>query len=180
MVSAMPEPASLSHPRKLYVALRACPTAEARARAVLAFLSECTGAEGGFLFLSRASGLALAARAGAAEPAADLVAHAARAFEQQLHMPPDEKKTREIGEIRALLVAEETPLWKSGGESFERRVLSTHRGERWTPIGIAVLKVAEGKSLRPVRHVHVEAICRALLDAGDVVEPAAEPELRSE
>jgi hypothetical protein len=36
------------------------------------------------------------------------------------------------------------------------------------PVGLVMLRAREGRSLAPIRQVHVEAMCNALLDAGDV------------
>jgi hypothetical protein len=164
----MRDPVGLLHPRKLYDMLRACPSADARARAALEFLRASTGAESGFLLQPRNEHLALTASTRDQDPPAGLMAEAERVWTELRATEVDDTKTRDIGEIQA--TAEQLPSssWQGpSGDVYERRVLGTHRTQ-WVAVGLVVLKVGAGRTLQPIRHAHVVAIAEALLDAGDV------------
>lgn len=91
-------------------------------------------------------------------------------------MQEDNTRTLDVAEIRALRLANESPIWMSpNGERFERRCLSMHREGRRIALGMVVLRAEEGRELLPVRHAHIEALCSALLDSGDVRELASPP-----
>jgi hypothetical protein len=173
----MPEIVALPHPRKLYTQLRECATAQARAQAALEFVRGCTSSDGGFLFLSRAGDLTLAASTQSAQPAADLVEEARRTWDRELDRQPDDNKTLELSTIEALRAAQESPLWRNANkEIFERRLLSVYRSATWVPVGLVMLRTRENKALVPIRQVHIEALCSALLDSGDVQERTASPQ----
>ena len=170
----MRDPVSLLHPRKLYDMLRACTSADARARAALEFLRGSTGAELGFLLQERGARLALTASTRDQAPPPGLVEEAERAWNELRGAQVDDTKTRDIGEIQATGDQLPSSAWQSAnGDSYERRVLGTHRTQ-WVAVGLVVLKVGAGRALQPIRHAHVVAICEALLDSGDmsVVSPA--------
>jgi hypothetical protein len=156
-------------PRKVYAALSACPSAEDRARTALLFLHDGTDADGGFLFLARDIGVALAAAMGPeAEPTPELIEHVNRAWAARREPQSDLSRTLDATELKTLLAAED-PRWVSpSGDAFERRVLSVHRGGRWIPVGVAMLRRTPGRAMRPMRRAHVEALCNALIDAGDI------------
>lgn len=167
----MPDPISALHPRKLYAMVRACPTSESRAQAALEFLRGCAGSEGGFLLLLQGSALRQAASTQAAVAPAWLVEEASRTWDFQLEAQHDDHRTLDISEIQALGPANDNPLWTGpNGEAFERRLLSTYRSTLWVPIGMVALRVPPDRALAPVRHAHIEALCHALIDAGDVAE----------
>jgi hypothetical protein len=161
----------LPSPQKLYKALIACSSPAARAGAALEFLRSCTHCTGGYLFLARGDEVSLAASTTGQSPA-DMLSEVRRIWDRELEKQSDDSsaKTIEINFLHALREGNaEGPLWCSAGkELFERRLLSIYRGESWIPIGIAMLRSIEGRALAPVRQVHLEALCNALLDAGDV------------
>jgi hypothetical protein len=167
----MSEQISHIHPRKLYASLRESADPAARASAALEFLRDCAAADSGFLFLVHAKELVLAASTGKSAPPAGLVEQAAKTWVKELDMQPEGGQTRtiDVSQLVAAAVADESPAWKfAPGESFVPRLLSVYRDSRWSPVGLSVLKPRLGQPLLPVRAVHVEAICNAFIDAGDV------------
>jgi hypothetical protein len=174
---SMAEIVALPHPRKLYTQLRECASAEMRAQAALEFVRGCTSSDGGYLFLSRAGDLQLAANTQAVQPPAELVEEARRTWDRELDRQPDDNKTLELSTIEALRAAQESPLWRSSSkEVFERRLLSVYRSQAWVPVGLVMLLTRENKALVPIRQVHIEALCSALLDSGDVQERSVSPQ----
>ena len=162
----MPNPVAFLHPQKLYSMLRACASAESRARAALEFVRGNTGSELGFLFLSRGEGLTLAAATRESRPPAGMDRTAFETFQRRLTLPPDDTRTLDVSEIRASAKDEH---WTSEtGETYEHRMLATYRDGEFRGIGIAMLKRNADHELAPVRHMHVEALCAALIDSGDV------------
>lgn len=178
----MHAPVSLPHPQKLYAALRAMTSADARARAVFEFVCASTGAESGFLFLARGHDLECVVSSRAAAPTPELLAEVTSAWNRELDRQPDDNmnKTLDVNTIEALRKARQpaTPA-NTQATGFERRMLSIYRGARWVPVGVAVLKAREVRPLTPIRQVHVAAVCNALLDAGDVAEHEPDAEARS-
>jgi hypothetical protein len=173
----MSETVALPHPRKLYTQLREFESAQARAQAALEFLRGCTSSEAGFLFLSRAGELTLVASSQGAQPSAELVEEAKRSWNRELDRQPDDNKTLELSTIETLRAAQESPLWRNmHAELFERRLLSVYRRATWLPVGLVMLRTQENKALVPIRQVHIEALCSALLDSGDVQERTASPQ----
>lgn len=169
--SSMPEIVAPLHPRKLYALLRECTSAEKRALAALEFVRSCTSSDRGFLFLQRAGELQLAASTDGEQPQPDLIVEARRTWDRELDRQPDDNKTLELSSIEALRAAQESPLWRtSNSEVFERRLLSVYRSQTWVPVGLVMLRTSENKALVPIRQVHIEALCGALLDSGDVQE----------
>jgi hypothetical protein len=167
----MPDANGLPSPQKLYKALIACTTAAARASAALEFLRGCTHSMGGYLFLAQGKEAALAASTTGPAPL-DMLSEVRRIWDRELDKQPDDTsaQTLELNVMQAMREdSNEGPLWCSANkELFERRLLSTYRGDCWVPVGIAMLRSNEGRALVPVRQVHLEALCNALLDAGDV------------
>jgi hypothetical protein len=173
----MPEIVALPHPRKLYLQLRECASAQARAQAALEFVRGCTSSEAGFLFLSRGGDLQLTASTLAVQPGTDLIAEAQRTWDRELDRQPDDNETLELSTIEAMRSAQESPLWRNANqEVFERRLLSVYRSASWVPVGLVMLRTRENKALVPIRQVHIEALCSALLDSGDVQERIASPQ----
>lgn len=173
----MSEIAALPHPRKLYTQLRECASSQARAQAALEFVRTCTSSEGGFLFLARGGQLQLAASTHPASPPADLVEEAHRTWARELDREPDDNKTLELSTIETLRAAQESPLWRSASEElFERRLLSVYRSQSWVPVGLVMLRTHDNKALVPIRQVHIEALCSALLDCGDVHDRSVSPQ----
>lgn len=172
----MADPNALPHPRKLYTNLREASSSQARAQASLDFLRTCTSSDAGFLFVLRGGELALAASTDGAQPPAALVTEARRTWDRELDRQPDDNKTLELSSIEALRQTQESPLWKSPEqEVYERRLLSVYRNTGWTPVGLVMLRAKEGRALVPIRQAHIEAMCNALLDSGDVQDrPAAQ------
>jgi hypothetical protein len=167
----MADQVALPNPRTLYTQLRECTSAEARAQATLEFVRGCTSSEGGCLFLVREGQLALAANSNGLEPTPELLAEALRTWDRELDRQPEDNKTEtlELSMIEAMRSAQESPIWLSSkSEAFERRLLSVYRGPNWLPVGLLLLRAREGRSLAPIRQVHVEAMCNALIDSGDV------------
>lgn len=175
----MPEQAVLPHPRTLYAQLRECATPQARAHGALEFLRTCTNSDAGFLFLSQAGELKLAASTHGAEPPPDLLAEVRRSWDRELERQPDDNKTLELSAVEALRAAQESPFWQaSTSDQFERRLLSTYRSSNWVPVGFVMLRATERKSIVPIRQVYIETLCSALLDAGDVPERTVSPRVR--
>jgi hypothetical protein len=167
----MPDIVAPPHPRKLYTQLRECVSAQARAQAALEFVRGCTSSDGGFLFLSQAGELQLAASSQGEQSGADMIAEARRTWERELDRQPDDNKTLELSAIETMRAAQESPLWLSANnEVYERRLLSVYRSATWVPVGLVMLRTRENKALVPIRQVHIEALCSALLDSGDVQE----------
>jgi hypothetical protein len=166
----MAEPTNLPHPQKLYSALRAHGSAEARATAIFEFMCSSTGAESGFLFLPRGDALVCSAGSSLPPPAA-LSTEVNTAWNRELDRQPEDNnmdKTLDIKALDALRLSKPPPALSAF--PYERRMLSIYRGPRWVPIGIAMLKARAGKALLPMRQVHIAALCNALLDAGDVID----------
>lgn len=166
----MAEQHRVPHPRKLYTQLRDAPSAQQRERAALDFLCSSSGAAGGYLFLSRASGLQLALGADARKPSPELIAEASRAWARELDTQSDNGTVKTIDMDLLELVRDqpdETWLWRSPeNDQYERRVLGVYRGGQWEPVGLVMLQVAsDGRPLASWRQVHVDALCNALLDA---------------
>ena len=179
ILASMAEQISLPHPRKLYSTLREASSTQARAQEALDFLRTCTSSDSGFLFVWRGNDLALAASTGGAVPPADVIAEAKRTWDRELDRQPDDNKTLELSTIETLRKTQESPLWKSAdGELFERRLLSIYRNTGWTPVGLVMLRAKEGRALVPIRQVHIEALCNALLDSGDVQDRSVPPQPR--
>jgi hypothetical protein len=171
----MADQAALPNPRTLYTKLRECTSAQDRAQAALEFVRGCTNSEGGCLFLLRGGQLALAANSNV-EPTDELLQEAARTWDRELDRHPEDNKTEtlELSTIEALRSTQESPVWRSSNsEAFERRLLSVYRGPNWLPVGLVLLRSREDRALVPIRQVHVEALCNALLDSGDVQERSA-------
>jgi hypothetical protein len=166
------------HPRKLYSMLMACPSAETRAAAALEFVRGCTVAPHGFLFLCRDGRLELAASSRERDPSPELLEEVSRVWKQKKRTPGSDQTTiGASGPVRRLGPTEENSAWTSTAGTFDHRLLSVDRAGQWVPVGIAMLAVPESGTLLPMRHVHVSALCEALLDAGDVASTAAEPVL---
>ena len=165
---ARQSPIAALQPRKLYAMIRACTTPAARARAALEFLRAGAAAESGFLFLARGRALQLAA-SGEREPPPGLGDHVAEAWSRFRSPQADRSRTLDAREMQALLAVEDDSRWTGpGGESFERRMLSTYRAAIWIPVGVAALRAGAERTLRPVRNAQIEALCSALIEAGDV------------
>jgi len=172
----MADPVALPPPRKLYTQLRECTSTLSRAQAALEFIRTCTTSEGGFLFLPRSSELTLIASSNGAQPSPELLLEAKRTWDRELDRQPDDNKTLELSSIEALRAAQENAVWRNqDDETYERRLLSIYRATGWTPVGLVMLRTRDGKSLQPIRQVHIEAVCNALLDSGDVQERSIPP-----
>jgi hypothetical protein len=163
---------NLPHPQRLYAALRAQASPELRARAVFEFLCTLTGAERGFLFLSQGLELVCAASSPGAALSAAVRRQLDAVWQHELDREPDDGslETLDVKTIEALRKSKPELTSNTLGGVYQRRMLSTYRGPRWLPVGIALLKARDTRELTPIRQVHVAAICNALIDAGDVVE----------
>jgi hypothetical protein len=166
----MSQPRDLPHPRKLYSALREAPSPQARARAAADFLCSCANAEAIHFFLARGAELVLAVSSPNETASPGLLAEATRAWSRDLEGQPEHSKTKtiDVSALDATSALEESALWKSETGSYERRVLGTYRESHWVPIGLAMLKCRPDRDLSPIRQAHVESICNAFVDAGDV------------
>jgi hypothetical protein len=151
--------------------LRECASPQARAQAALEFVRSCTSSDVGYLFLARAGDLILVASTQGEPPPADLIEEARRTWDRELDRQPEDNKTVEFSSLDALVAAQERPLWHASNQDvFERRLLSLYRGVTWVPVGLVMLRTRENQALVPIRQVHIEAVCNALLDSGDVQE----------
>jgi hypothetical protein len=168
--------ADLPPPLKLYTLLMECSSSAARAQAALEFLRRRAQARAGFLFLVRGDRLCLAASSAGHEPTPTLIEEVKRVWNRELDKQPDDSsaKTLELNLVETLRQASDGPHWQDATrETFERRILSVYRGADWAPVGVAMLNVIDGKPMVPIRQVHLEALCNALIDAGDV--PVGKP-----
>jgi hypothetical protein len=175
----MPAPVALPHPRKLYSILHACPSAEARAKAVLEFMRAASGARAGFLMLWRDERLVVVASSPSAEPPAGLLDAAQHAWNERPTIWQSDNTTLDLrGHMKALAADPVEQPWISrGGASFAHRMLTIHRDSRWLPLGIAMLELDTAQRLAPLRRAHVESMGDALFDSGDVkgAEPLPQP-----
>jgi hypothetical protein len=181
LIETMADQVALPNPRTLYSQLRECTSAQARAQAALEFVRGCTNSEGGCLFLMSGGQLSVAANSNGVEPTPELLQEATRTWDRELDRHPEDNKTEtlELSTIAALQSTQESPVWHSSkSEAFERRLLSVYRGPNWLPVGLVMLRAREGRALVPIRQVHIEALCNALLDAGDVQERSAGAQTR--
>lgn len=168
----MPAPKPL-HPSKLYTKLRECTDARSRAAAVLEFLVTSTGALGGYVLLARQGELVVAAASSAKELPAPLMTRARELWgkDQATHSEADNTRTVDSRQLGSTLL--ESQRWQGpDGEQYEPRVLGIYRGSRWVPVGISVLQI-DADDPRRIRQPHVDAICNALLDAGDIANMSA-------
>jgi hypothetical protein len=165
----------LPHPRKLYSMLLEAPSPQARAQAVSDFLCSCVGAEAIHLFLARGDELALVVSSPGETVTPELTSEAKRVWSRDLERQPDDQKTKtlDVSALELMRTAEQTSRWQSPSGSYERRILGVYRESRWVPVGIAMLKTNSDRALAPIRQAHIESICNALLDAGDVSDSAA-------
>jgi hypothetical protein len=171
----MAEQVSVIHPRKLYAMLRACPSRQDRARAALDFLINCTAAASGFLMVRDGGELEMAASSPNLVAPQSLMDEVQRAWERELDTPHDDSKTKtiDVSAIKVPARSSKSPLWEGpGGERFDHRVLSTYRGRHWVPVGIAVFEPERESNL--LRQAHIEAVCNAFIDAGDVPGPTTD------
>ncbi len=159
----MTAPDAFVHPRKLYAALCASSSSDARAHDVLSFLCASSGAEHAFLFLLRDGQLALAASHHAGEPVPELLEELQRVWDRELDVPPDGNRTLDVSELQAAREGGHVLLVR--GQSFQPRTLSTYRGASWVPVGIVALQIRDDRELEVIRQAHIDAICNALLDA---------------
>ena len=156
------------HPSKLYSSLRECTDTRSRAVAVLEFLVSSTGARGGYVVLSRNGELVVAASSGPKDLSPQLMerARALWASDQASHNEVDNTRTMDARQRSSTLL--ESQQWQdTDGQRYDPRVLGIYRGSVWRPVGISVLAV-DGDAPRRIRQPHIDAICNALLDSGDV------------
>jgi hypothetical protein len=167
IIASMPGPYILPHPRKLYALLCACPSSSTRAVAALQCLCGSTGAPAGYLLLSVDGQLAVVA---GGEPPAGLLVEARRAWNAQPSSAPSDNTTGDMhAYMQNLGDTEEELEWTAGnGATYMARVLSVHREARFVRVAVAMLQLEAGRPLAVLRRVHVEALCNALLDSGDV------------
>jgi hypothetical protein len=159
------------HPRKLYEMLRACPSRETRIRTALQFLSSRTESTQTYLFMRNAAELVLVASSPEGTQVPGLAEEAKRAWagEQESANDDDRTKTVDIRTMEALQRPAATPLWQSpSGTTFDRAFLSLYRDGAWVSVGLFMFKPSELAAPKPVRRAHVEALCNAFIDAGDV------------
>jgi hypothetical protein len=173
----MSAPRDLPQPRKLYALLQAAPSSKERAQAVADFLCSCTEAVSIHLFFAHDRELTLAVSSPGHVASAELIAEAKRIWDQDAERQPEDQKTKtlDVNALESLLRAEQSSHWQSPTGSYERRLLGMYRDSVWVPVGIAMLQRQANQPLGPVRQAHIESICNALLDSGDVtyrVEPA--------
>lgn len=175
----MPVPVALPHPRKLYSILQACPSADARAKAVLEFLRVASGARSGFLLLWRDDRLVVAAGSPTTQLPAGLLEAAQQAWSERPTTLRSDNTTIDLrGHMKGLIAEPDDSPWTNGsGASFAHRVLTIHRDSRWLPLGIAMLELDPAHRLAPLRRAHVESMGDALFDSGDVqgAEPLPQP-----
>lgn len=156
------------HPSKLYAMLRECADARARAAAVLDFLVTNSAARAGYFLLERQGELVLGASSTGQELPAPLMerARVLWASDQASHNEADNTRTVDSRQHGATLL--ESPQWQAAdGEKYDPRVLGTYRDSRWVPVAISVLS-ADAEGARRIRQPHIDAICNAWIDAGDV------------
>lgn len=161
------------HPNKLYSMLRECTDARARAEAVLDYLVNHSGARAGYVLLARGGELVVVASSDSKALPSQLMERARALWLSDLASHTEQDKTRTVDARQLASALIETQPWQDGdGEHYEPRVLGMYRGTRWIPVGISVL-AADPLESRRIRQPQIDAICKALLDAGDVAENAA-------
>jgi len=163
------------HPRKLYELLCACPSAETRAQAAFQFLSRCTGSSHACLFLVRDGELVLVESSPGSAPVPGIGEEAKRAWrsEQEGKTEDDRTKTIDIRMLEDMPELMASRIWQSpNGIAFERSALSLYRAGAWVSVGLFMFKAAELTETTSIRRAHVEALCNALVDAGDVAAEA--------
>jgi hypothetical protein len=166
------------HPRKLYEALRACPSPETRRQAAFEFLRGRTGSSQAFLFTVNAGELMLVESSPDCAQVPGLVEEAKRAWtsEQDSTSDDDRTKTVDIRTMEALQRPAASLLWQSpSGTRFDRTFLSLYRDGAWVSVGLFMWKPSELAAPTPIRRAHVEALCNAFIDAGDVAVPKIAP-----
>jgi hypothetical protein len=166
----MAGPYTLLHPRKLYAQIRECASASDRAHAVLECLSGATGARSGFLLLFADRQLEVAAATAGGAPPAGLMEEARRAWSEQSTSVRSDNTTMDVrGHMQHLTPTEQALPWTDPqGGAYVARILAVHRDSQFIQVGVAMLKLDAGRPLAALRRTHVEALCNALLDAGDV------------
>jgi hypothetical protein len=166
------------HPRKLYEMLRACPSHETRLRAAFQFLRGRTESNQSYLFMMNAAELTLVASSPSDAQVPGLAEEAKRAWsgEQDGATDDDRTKTVDIRTMEALQRPAASALWLSpSGSTFDRAFLSLYRDGAWVSVGLFMFKPSELAAPKPIRRAHVEALCNAFIDAGDVAVPKTAP-----
>jgi hypothetical protein len=122
------------------------------------------------MFLARNDQLMLVAQLGDVAPPAGLSDAADQLWKEQPKTSSGAKTIVEMAsKLKPQTHVDQPPRWTiEGGACFEARLLSMHSNLLWLPLGIAMLEVAQSGQLLPIHHAHIEAICNALLDSGDV------------
>jgi hypothetical protein len=156
-----------THPRKVYMALKACASTELRAASSLDFLCNVAGSHAGSLFLLLNGKPTLVCSTSNARPAAGLLAEVELVAVRELDLQPDARttKTLDLSELASSSARQNTGWPGPNGERFELRMLSTYRDERWVPIGLVALAAKDGESLAAFRQAHIDALCNAFIDA---------------
>jgi hypothetical protein len=160
------------HPRKLYELLRACPSAETRAKAAFQFLSGAAGSNHACLFLVRGADLVLVGSSPGTAQVPGMAEEAKRALsaEQETKVEDDRTKTVDIRMLEAMPEAPVSTTWQSSsGLVFDRSALSLYRDGGWISVGLFMFKPAELTAAKSIRRAHIEALCNAFVDSGDVV-----------
>jgi hypothetical protein len=104
------------------------------------------------------------------DPPLGLKDYVDEAWVRQREAEPFNSRTLDAGELEALR-RNANPRWNAGnGETYEGRLLSTYRGADWATVGVAMLRVPSSGSLVGLRHAHVQAICKALIEAEDIID----------
>jgi hypothetical protein len=171
-MTVMADASAHIHPRKLYELLRACPSAETRAKAAFQFLAGASGSGHACLFLAGGADLVLVESSPGSAQVPGLAQEAIRALHAEQDMKVEDDRTKTV-DIRMLEAIPETPLstiWHShSGVAFDRSALSFYRDGRWATVGVFMFKPAELAAAKSIRRAHIEALCNAFVDSGDVV-----------
>jgi hypothetical protein len=171
----MPAANPLPPPRKLYGTIKAHELSSARTRAVLDFLVRYSACANGWLFLVRGGELENVAGTQPGAPAAELLSEARTIWSRELDKRPEDQRTQTVnasGVEQLMQHRLERPRWTSpDGNEYIHQLLSVYRGLTWLPLGLAMLELRDA-NFTPLRQPYIEALCNALLDAGDVNDHA--------
>lgn len=167
----------LPPPRKLYQMTKALELGPERTRAVLDFLVRFSQCANGWLFLARGGEIESVVGTRQGAPAVELLGEARSIWRRELANQPEDLRTQTVKSsgVERLPERLERPRWTSpDGLEYVHQLLSVYRGLSWVPLGIAMLELGPA-AVTPLRQPYIDALCNALLDAGDVDDDRQRP-----
>jgi hypothetical protein len=160
--------AALPQPRRLYAMITACASPATRAQAVLECVRGCCGADHGFLLLGHGERLALVAGSAQRTPPAGLVEAAGRIWHARGGPLAETTMLETAPTLVPGAMAQRREWTSDDGRSFDHRLLALQHGGHSLAIGIAMLATSDEHPLLPIYRMQIEALAKALLDAGDL------------